>query len=88
VVFFREREAHARAVSACDFAAFCAVQRPASHPARPLSFVPLDGFWSRRGYVRRPDLHCTMHWKDIGEPAETDKTLVFWLKSLTGVALP
>ena len=88
VVFFREREAHARAVSACDFAAFCGVQRSPTHLARPPAFVPLDGFWTRRGYTRRPDLQCTMQWKDIGEPDETAKTMVFWLKSLTGVALP
>ena len=88
VVFFREREAHARAVSACDVAAFCAVQRPDTHPARPDHFEPLDGFWARRGFTRRPDLRCTMRWKDIGESDETEKTLVFWLKSLTGVPLP
>jgi hypothetical protein len=29
-----------------------------------------------------------MQWKDIGEPDQTEKTLVFWLKSLTGVRLP
>jgi len=88
VAFFREREAHARKTSACDYAAFCAVQRPATHPARPPGYVPLDDFWARRGFVRHADLHCTMRWKDISEPEETDKTLVFWLKSLTGAALP
>jgi GNAT superfamily N-acetyltransferase len=88
VVFFREREAHARAVSTCNFAAFCAVQRPQAHPGRPESFEPLDGFWTRRGFVRRPDLRCTMRWKDVGEETETDKPLMFWLKSLHGAALP
>jgi len=84
VAFFREREAHARAVSACDIAAFCAVERPAAHPARPPGYTPLDVFWSRRGFTRRPDLRCRMQWKDLGESSETEKTLVFWLKSLSG----
>jgi GNAT superfamily N-acetyltransferase len=88
VLFFREREAHARAVSDCDYAAFCAVQRPDDHPARPAAYEPLNGFWARRGFTRRPDLHCTMAWKDIGSTQETEKPLVFWLKSLTGVSLP
>jgi GNAT superfamily N-acetyltransferase len=88
VAFFRAREAHARAASACDFAAFCAVQRPPTHPSRPDDHVPLDDFWSRRGFVRRPDLRCTMQWKDIGESAESEKSLMFWMKSLTGAALP
>jgi GNAT superfamily N-acetyltransferase len=88
VTFFNEREAHARAVSACDFAAFCAVQRPANHPARPADYQPLDAFWTRRGFVRRPDLQCRIAWKDLGETGETGKLLTFWLKSLTGVPLP
>jgi GNAT superfamily N-acetyltransferase len=88
VRFFAEREAHARRVSDCDFAGFCAVQRPPDHPARPAGFVPLDDFWSRRGYTRRPDLTCRMAWKDIGEAEETEKTLMFWMKSLHGADLP
>jgi GNAT superfamily N-acetyltransferase len=88
VSFFAGREAHARAVSACAYACFCGVVRPADHPARPADFVPLDGFWTRRGFTRRPDLTCRMHWRDIGEPEESEKNLMFWLKSLRGAALP
>ena len=88
VAFFREREAHARAVSSCDIAAFCAVQREATHPGRPQDYVPLDEFWIKRGFGRRPDLRCRMQWKDLGDAEETEKTLVFWLKPLSGAALP
>ena len=88
VAFFREREAHAGSFPDCDFAAFCAVQRPEDHPARPAAYEPLDAFWTRRGFTRRPDLRCTMAWKDVGDADESEKPLVFWLKSLTGVALP
>ena len=88
VAFFREREAHARAVSECDYAAFCAVQRPENHPARPAAYEPLDRFWTQRGFERRPDLRCTMAWKDIGMEEESEKPMMFWLKSLTGVPLP
>ena len=88
VAFFREREAHARSMSDCDYAAFCAVQRPDDHPARPDAYEPLDGFWTRRGFTRRPDLRCTMAWKDVGAAGETEKSLVFWLKSLSGKPLP
>ena len=88
VAFFAAREAHARAVSHCRVACFCGVERPDRHPARPPGFVTLDGFWARRGYTRRPDLSCEMAWTDIGGAAPTTKTLVFWMKSLTGAALP
>jgi GNAT superfamily N-acetyltransferase len=88
VAFFNAREAHAAAVSRCDFAAFASVVRPADHPARPAGWQPLDEFWTRRGFVRRPGLVCRMSWKDIGDAGETEKPLMFWLKSLTGATLP
>jgi GNAT superfamily N-acetyltransferase len=88
VAFFKAREAHARAVSDADYACFCAVQRPADHPARPAGAVPLDAFWRHRGYTFRPDLVCTMSWKDVGDAGKTEKPLAFWMKSLTGAALP
>jgi GNAT superfamily N-acetyltransferase len=88
VAFFRQREAHARAASDCDYSCFCGVQRPADHPARPAGVVPLDGFWRRRGYTHYPDLVCRMRWKETGAAEETEKTLSFWIKPLTGAALP
>ncbi len=88
VAFFAEREAHARAVSSCSFACFCGVARPDDHPARPSGFVPLNGFWTRRGFTRRPDLACTMAWKEAGDAHETSHRMVFWLKSLDGTPLP
>lgn len=88
VRFFAEREAHARAVSDCDYAAFCAVERPADHPMKPGDAVPLDAFWRKRGYTPCPDLSCVMTWKEVGAAAETPHRLAFWMKSLTGVPLP
>jgi GNAT superfamily N-acetyltransferase len=88
VAFFEAREAHARAVSTCDFAAFASVVRAGDHPARPPGYTPLDRFWTKRGYTRRPDLVCRMSWKVVGEAEETSKPLVFWMKSLSGAPLP
>jgi GNAT superfamily N-acetyltransferase len=88
VGFFESREAHARAVSRCDFAAFCAVQRPPDHPARPPDAPSLEGFWRHRGFVPYPHVQCEMRWTDIGAAGETPKRLGFWLKSLTGAPLP
>jgi GNAT superfamily N-acetyltransferase len=88
VAFFGAREAHAKQVSACDFSCFCGVIRPPDHPLRPPDHVPLDAFWRRRGYTSYPDLTCTMSWKDIGMDRETEKTLAFWIKSLSGAPLP
>lgn len=81
VRFFEEREAAARA-HGYSHAAFCSVVRPEDHPARPADYVPLDGFWARRGYVKRPDLVGTFHWKDIGDAGESPKPMVYWMKTL------
>lgn len=78
--FFDERERAARE-QGCTITTFCAVQRPADHPARPRDYVPLDAFWKKRGYTPRPDLTCDYHWRDIGDSEETHKPMLFWIKS-------
>ena len=78
--FFDAREKAAQA-QGCRITTFCAVQRPADHPARPLDYVPHDVFWGKRGYQPRPDLTCEYHWRDIGDSEETLKSMLFWTKS-------
>lgn len=77
--FFDEREAQAARLG-LPVTAFCAVQRPREHPARPASYRPLDAFWQSRGYVERPDLETTMSWQDVGEVGETAKRMRFWVR--------
>jgi GNAT superfamily N-acetyltransferase len=88
VAFFREREAHARRALACDYACFCAVQRPDDHPLRPAGAKPLDEFWRHRGFSPYPDLVASLRWKQVDSERKVPNLLVFWLKSLTGAALP
>jgi hypothetical protein len=52
------------------------------HPLRPVGYRPLDDFWQSQGYTKHPELQATFIWKEIGEPAESPKTLTFWLKNL------
>lgn len=80
--FFEEREAHARRLGRFEKICFCAVERPADHPRRPADYLPLDGFWQRRGYQKRSDLRTTFVWQDLDETAESPKPMVFWMKSL------
>ncbi|MFK7600973.1 GNAT family N-acetyltransferase [Deinococcus sp. SM5_A1] len=77
--FFDGREAHARRLG-LGVTAFCAVQRPEDHPARPADYRPLNAFWAARGYVERPDLQTAMGWQDVGDTAETPKPMRFWLR--------
>jgi GNAT superfamily N-acetyltransferase len=80
VGFFEHREAHARALGGYDRLAFCAVDRPVDHPLRPADYVPLDRFWHKRGFTRHPELVAHFSWRDIGQDAQTEKPMVFWLK--------
>ena len=88
VRFFAAREDAATGDPSADFACFCAIERPADHPARPARWQPLDSFWRRRGFTRYPGLSCVMSWKETGSLHETEHSLVFWLRSLSGAALP
>lgn len=81
VEFFRQREGHAHQLGK-RYAAFCAVQRPEDHPARPESYKPLDTFWKKRGYTSLPHIMTEMRWKDIDQEKETTKSLMFWIKAL------
>ncbi|BDP43081.1 GNAT family acetyltransferase [Deinococcus aetherius] len=80
--FFDEREAHARRLG-LGITAFCAVRRPADHPAQPQGYRPLNAFWQARGYTERPDLETTMTWQDVGEAGETAKPMRFWVRRLS-----
>lgn len=81
--FFDHREDAARAAG-FRLAAFCAVDRPADHPARPHGYQPHDPFWTRRGYLQRRDIVATFSWRDVGAEAPTNKPMVFWTKELGG----
>lgn len=81
VAFFEAREAHARRFPGITTAAFCAVERPDSHPLRPADAVPLDAFWRKRGFSPT-ELRCTMEWKQIDTPDKVVNTLRFWTKPL------
>jgi GNAT superfamily N-acetyltransferase len=80
VKFFAAREAQA---AGFETTSFCAVQRPATHHLRDPDYTPLDNFWAHRGYTKRPELACRMTWRDRDAAADTEKTLVFWTRSLT-----
>ncbi|PNY81640.1 GNAT family N-acetyltransferase [Deinococcus koreensis] len=77
--FFDQREAHARRLG-LGTTAFCAVQRPEDHPARPTPYRSLHAFWAARGYTERPDLHTTLSWQDVGEDHDTPKPMRFWVR--------
>lgn len=80
--FFDEREKHAGSFGDYTTTCFCAVERPENHPLRPEGYVPLDEFWKSRGYEKSEVLKSKFSWKDINEPLETEKTMIYWSKNI------
>jgi GNAT superfamily N-acetyltransferase len=81
VKFFEHREARARSLG-FRIASFCAVDRPENHPRRPQDYQPLDVFWGKRGYTKRPDLTTSFTWHDLDEAKASPKPMTFWIKTL------
>jgi len=79
--FIDLREAHARALGR-SHVAFCSVIRPDDHPARPATYRTNDAFWQGRGYAPLPGVVARFNWKDLGDSAETEKQLQFWMREL------
>lgn len=82
VKFMENREAWAKKLGRFDIICFCAVIRPTNHPGRPNDYIPLDQFWHKRGFTKTQQLICYIPWKDLDEPAESPKALLFWSKKL------
>ncbi|CAK14042.1 GNAT family acetyltransferase [Pseudomonas entomophila] len=82
VRFFIERESYAHKLAEFDYCAFCAVERPAGHPLRPLDYRPLHGFWRNRGFLHQPSLRTAQRWRDLDDQEQSTKILSFWLKAL------
>ncbi|MGC4013655.1 MAG: GNAT family N-acetyltransferase [Luteolibacter sp.] len=79
--FFDEREAHAKELG-CSMTAFCAVERPMDHPLCPPDYHSNDGFWSKRGYTKRPELFSQLSWKQIDSSEEVENVLTFRTRPL------
>ncbi|QCO68013.1 GNAT family N-acetyltransferase [Luteimonas yindakuii] len=79
--FFDAREAHARALGRFRMTAFCAVDREQDDPRRPAGHRDNDAFWSRRGYVRQPQLRMQLAWEEL-DRGESMHTLTFWTHAL------
>lgn len=84
--FFDQREAHARRCrspkGSYTHTAFCAVVRPGDDPRKPPDYRPLDAFWTKRGCRKVEGLLGNYRWKEIGQSAETEKAMQFWMRAL------
>ncbi|MCP1468394.1 GNAT superfamily N-acetyltransferase [Sphingobium sp. OAS761] len=78
--FFDRREARARELGYA-MTCFCAVIRPADHPARPADYSPLDLFWRRRGYAPVDGLVAQFAWAETDGGAAVDHRMQFWVKA-------
>ncbi len=80
--FFDHREAQARKLGGFTHCTFCRVVRPDDHPLKPKDYIPLDGFWKKRGYEPVPGIVATYNWLDVDQEEETVHAMQFWMKAL------
>ncbi len=79
--FFDEREKFAKEIcSALECTGFASVIRPEAHLQRPPNDRSHDLFWTKRGYAKKEDIRVRYLWKDIDQPVEDEKEMVFWFK--------
>ncbi|MEL6298806.1 MAG: GNAT family N-acetyltransferase [Pseudomonadota bacterium] len=83
--FFDKREAAGRDLGAArgqafTHFAFCGVIRSDDDPRRPATYRPLDAFWRKRGYQPVAGMVGAYPWREIGDTAETDHPMQFWLR--------
>jgi GNAT superfamily N-acetyltransferase len=81
-IFFEKREEQAHKLGGFTHSTFCRVIRPDDHPLKPDDYIPLDGFWTKRGYAPVEGLTATYSWKDIDQKDETVHHMQFWMKKL------
>ncbi len=79
--FFNQRESYAQGLSRFDTTAFCAVNREANDPRRPKNHRGNELFWTKRGYVRQPDIVMQLMWNEIGR-GEIEHSLTFWTRAI------
>jgi GNAT superfamily N-acetyltransferase len=80
-VFFDRREAHA-SERGYKQVVFAAVVRASDYFARPGNFMPLDGFWRKRGYAPLHGVTACFRWLELGHDRETEHTMQYWIRTL------
>lgn len=78
---FQTLETSIMAARRYQYIYFASVIRPENHPSKPVDYKSLDGMWTRNGYVKTAK-RCSMNWKEICEPEETEKELALWVKEI------
>ena len=58
------------------------VIRNDDHPKKPKGYHSTDPFWEKLGYRKSNGIICTIPWKEVGEPQESPKPLLFWSKNI------
>lgn len=77
-----EQERIVRRLERFEWCAFCAVQRPLDHPARPTGYRQPDERWLQGGFRPEPTLRTERRWLDVGDSLESGKPMQVWLKPL------
>lgn len=62
--------------------ALCEVIPIENDPRQTSDYFCLKDFWTKRKFIKQPQLVTYYSWKEIGNEEESRHPMVFWLKSL------
>lgn len=79
--FFDLREEHAKKANRFENLCFFSIVRTKDHPAKPADHLPIEDFWTKRGFAPT-QTNMAVSWKDINGDKVTKKQMVLWQKKL------
>lgn len=76
-------EEHVRKKNVYKKIALYEIQRDKKDPKQQKNYHSLDNFWKSYGFVKHPEIHFQIPWKEVGDDKEKVHHLIFWLKDLS-----
>jgi GNAT superfamily N-acetyltransferase len=77
----KQIEEYVRTLGNYRYLTCATVIRPDSHPLRPESYVQIDKFLARTGFIILPDVTAHFTWQEI-DGVNRDHVMQFWIKEL------
>jgi predicted acetyltransferase len=81
-LLYNEFESHLKKMNLYKKLVLWQIIKNLHDPKRPSDYFSLDHFWHKNGFIKQPNLHCDLKWKEISQKEETLHRFEFWEKDL------
>ena len=80
--FFDERQCWASQNPEVQYLAFCAVERDADDPKKPIDYRTPYFLWKRNGFRKHEEVYTYFEWPELGQNTNSSHKMTFWIKEL------